>query len=108
MNLNTFRTILTSTVSISDLTKAGAKAIFDNLNKEKSKIILRNNKPIAALVSPERYQELLEKEEDLQLLEMAISRKENNPSLTSMEDFFKEFNIDNEYLKSLPDIEMEV
>ncbi|MEG2837974.1 MAG: type II toxin-antitoxin system Phd/YefM family antitoxin, partial [Erysipelotrichaceae bacterium] len=64
MNASGFKTFLNSTVSISDLTRAGAKKIFDSLiDGDDSKIILKNNKPIAALISTTRYQELLEKEE---------------------------------------------
>lgn len=107
MNSNTFKTLMTSTISISDLTRAGAKQIFDNLSKDDSKIVLKNNKPVAALVSTERYQELLDKEEDLQFIQIAISRKAQYSDLTSREDFFRENEIDEELLNDLPEIEME-
>ena len=54
---------------------------------------MRNNKPVAALISPDRYQDLLEKEEDLQLLEMALARQGKDSALTTREDFLKEMGI---------------
>ena len=107
MNAKSLKTILNSTISISDLTRAGAKKIFDSLNKEESKIVLKNNKPVAALISTNRYQELLDKEEDLQLLQMALSRKNENQSTISRDEFFKNNQIDENYLNNLPDIELE-
>lgn len=107
MNSNTFKTFLTSTISISDLTRTGAKQIFDNISKSGSKIVLKNNKPIATLVSIDRYQELLEKEEDLNLIQIAISRKAHSSEIISREDFFKENNINEEVLSELPEIDME-
>ncbi|BBK22658.1 type II toxin-antitoxin system Phd/YefM family antitoxin [Amedibacterium intestinale] len=107
INSNMLEVILNSTISISELTKAGAKKIFDGLSKDNSKIVLRNNKPVAALISPDRYQDLLEKEEDLQLLEMALARQGKDSALTTREDFLKEMGIDDKSLLELPEIEME-
>ena len=107
MNANSLKTILNSTISISDLTRAGAKKIFDSLATDESKIVLKNNKPVAALVSTERYRELLEKEEDLQLLQLAMSRKEASPITISSADFYAENGITEDYLNDLPDIELE-
>lgn len=106
MNLATFNTLINSTVSISDITKAGAKKIFDNLKFDKSKIILRNNKPIAALLSTDRYEELLEAEENLYLLEIAMSRSEN-VDFTSLDDFLKTNGITKDQLDNIGDIELE-
>lgn len=107
MNANSFKTILNSTVSISDLTRAGAKKIFDSLNNDESKIVLKNNKPVAALVSTDRYQELLEKEEDLQLIQLAMSRKAENQTTISREDFYENNGITKDFLSDLPEIELE-
>ncbi|MEG2171588.1 MAG: type II toxin-antitoxin system Phd/YefM family antitoxin [Erysipelotrichaceae bacterium] len=107
MNANSFKTILNSTVSISDLTRAGAKKIFDSLNNDESKIVLKNNKPIAALVSTDRYQELLEKEEDLQLIQLAMSRKAENQTTISRESFYENNGITEDFLSDLPEIELE-
>lgn len=106
MNANMLRTYLSATISISDLTRTGAKKIFDSLKGE-SKIILKNNKPVAALLSTERYQELLEKEENLQLMQIAMERSKSNDDTITRTEFFKENGIDAELLGNLPDIEME-
>lgn len=99
MDANTFKTFINTMISMSDFT--------DNLKKDQSKIILKNNKPIAALVSTERYQELLEKEEDLQLMQLAMSRINENAKYISSEQFYKDNGIDNEYLDDLPEVELE-
>ncbi len=104
---NTYESILNSTVSISDLTRAGAKKVFDTLDKDETKIILKNNKPIGALLSSERLQELLEKEEDLYLMKLAIERDANAQKYISKEDFFEEFGIHEDALDNLPELEME-
>lgn len=107
MDSDTFKTFLTSTVSVSDLTRSGAKKIFDSLKKDDLKIILKNNKPIAALVSTKRYQDLLEKEEDLRLLQLAVDRKASRTGYTSRTDFLKENGILEDDLRDLPDITLE-
>lgn len=106
MNLRTFNTFINSTVSISDITKAGAKKIFDTLKVDKSKIILKNNKPIAALLSIDRYEELLEAEENLYFMELALQRSNNN-NYTSLDDFLEENGISKSQFDELDDIELE-
>lgn len=101
------KVFLNSTISISDLTRAGAKKIFENLKKDEAKIIMKNNKPIAALISTQRYQDLLEKEENLYYLNLAIERKKKGESYISREEFMHEMEIDDQFIKSLPEIEME-
>ena len=107
MDANGFKAILNSTVSISELTKAGAKKIFDNLKADESKIVLKNNKPIAALISTDRYQELLNKEEDLQFIQLAMSRKAKNHKITNREEFLCELGISEEEIQYLPEIDLE-
>ncbi|MGX8834957.1 type II toxin-antitoxin system Phd/YefM family antitoxin [Amedibacillus sp. YH-ame6] len=107
MNANSFKIILNSTVSISDLTRAGAKKIFDSLNEDESKIVMKNNKPVAALVSTDRYQELLEKEEDLQLIQLSLNRLSKNKDTITREDFFKNNGITEDFLSDLPAIDLE-
>ncbi|MEG0361619.1 MAG: hypothetical protein RR602_08290 [Longicatena sp.] len=91
MNASGFKTSLNSTVSISD----------------DSKIILKDNKPLAVLISINRFQELLEKEEDLALLQLAISRHEQNPTTISRDVFFKNNEINEAYINNPPEIELE-
>lgn len=95
-----------STVSISDLTRAGAKDIFSSLIKDKEKIILKNNKPIGAILSLERYQELISMEEDYILYLEAIKRLEANNSPTiSIHSVLEKYNITKEELDSIEDVE---
>lgn len=56
-------------VSISDLGRGKAKEIFDNVQQNNMQyVVLRNNKPIALIISIDSYSELLDAanaEEDL-------------------------------------------
>ena len=107
MNYNTFLTYQSSTLSISELTRAGEKKIFDNLKNDRAKIILKNNMSIAVLLSTERYEELLEKEENLQLIQIALEREKAPTEFIIRKDFHKNNGIDEEYIKNLPEIDLE-
>ena len=103
MNLSMFNNIVNSTVSISEIAKAGAKKIFDSLNSDKTKIILKNNKPVAILLSTDRYEELLEAEENLYLIELALKRANNTNSI-SLNDFLEDNGISKSQFDNLDDI----
>lgn len=55
----------------------------------------------------DRYQELLEKEEDLQRILLGLSRMTKNQETISREDFYKNNGIPEDYLNDLPEVEME-
>ena len=64
-------------------------------------------KPIGAILSVERYQELLEIEENNYLLNLAVTRMKNNPSVISEDKFYARNGIDDDFLSDLPEIELE-
>lgn len=107
MNAKNINTFINSTVPVSELTRAGSKNIFDSLAHDGFKIVLKNNKSIAALVSINRFQELLDKEDDLHLIQLSLSRITENQKSISLEDFFKNNGITVDYIDNLPDIELE-
>lgn len=94
-------------VSISDFSKGKTAKIFDNVkNNNDQYVVLKNNQPTAMLVSLDMYKELidkatkmerlLEKIEEIRLLEMASSRVDNMDSDTSKEhdEFVRELGFD--------------
>lgn len=64
-NLNV---VLSSLVSISSLNQGKAAKIIGDLAEDDVKIVIKNNEPIAAIVSLKRFNELCDAEE--KLLEM--------------------------------------
>ncbi len=66
----TFSTMLNSLVSISSFNQGKAAKIISDLKDDDVKIIVKNNEPMAALLTVERFNELCEKENRLFELEM--------------------------------------
>ena len=58
-------TMLNSLVSISTLNQGKAAKIISELGPNDAKVIIKNNEPMAAIVSIDRYTELLNAEEEL-------------------------------------------
>ena len=104
---NILNILTNSTISITDLTRTGAKTIFASLVNDSEKIILKNNKPIGALLSVDRYQELLEIEEDYLLYKESMKRLEMNKSNVSMKTILEENNITQEEIDSVGEIEIQ-
>lgn len=62
MKTNINKEVLESIVPITDLNRGYAAKVIDTLTDESAeKIIVRNNKPVAVLVSVDRYLELVDK-----------------------------------------------
>jgi len=55
--------MLQSLIPISVLNQGKAAKIISSLNKDEVKIVVKNNEPMAAIISIERFSELLDKEE---------------------------------------------
>lgn len=64
--------MLNSLVSISTLNQGKAAKIISDLGPNDAKVIIKNNEPMAAIVSISRYTELLNAEEEL------LARKGNH------------------------------
>ncbi|MCL1883838.1 MAG: type II toxin-antitoxin system Phd/YefM family antitoxin [Defluviitaleaceae bacterium] len=78
--------IMRSMVPVSRFNKGEASKIFDEVAKSGMRIAIKNNKPACVLLSPERYESLLEEIEDLELMIEAEKRlKENAPTISFQE-----------------------
>jgi len=105
---NMFRSdVLNSFIPISRFNKGEAGKIFDEVNKSGARIVVKNNKPTCVLISPEKYEEMMEKMEDYYLLQEAEKRMQyvQKADFTDHNDLLKEFNIEKDELK---DIEVEI
>jgi PHD/YefM family antitoxin component YafN of YafNO toxin-antitoxin module len=61
-------------VSISLFNKGKASKIFDEVSTEGSKVVLKNNKPVGVILTPELFISLQDRIEDLTLLLEAYKR----------------------------------
>jgi len=64
-------------ISVSEVSSRGLSSIISEAEEGRPKVILRSNKPVAAIVdiaTMEKLQELEEREEDLRLLGVALAR----------------------------------
>ena len=85
MEIRNIANLLKSTVSIS---------IFDDVKKNGTKIVIKNNVPECILISPEDYLNLIEKIEDAKLYEMAQERiAQDNGKRYSQKQIMEEFGI---------------
>lgn len=104
-------------VPISDFSQGKAGKIFNDVTENNNEyIVLKNNQPIAVLLSVKEYRDsqekiakleaLMEKIENMRLLKLAESR--SNSNTTSFESFVNEQGISMEELEKLSeDVEIE-
>lgn len=94
MEIRNIANLLKSTVSISLFNKGLAGKIFDDVKKNGTKIVIKNNVPECILISPEDYLNLIEKIEDAKLYEMAQERiAQDNGKRYSQKQIMEEFGI---------------
>ena len=101
--------ILQSLVPISQFNKGQAAKIFDRLHSENELIVLKNNQPLAIILSPEEYTRLTEIEEDYYLLLEANRRLEadGNNKTVSLDTVMNELGISEDELLDAEDVDIE-
>lgn len=102
--------IFKNMISITDLNKGKGSKIIDDVKKTGYKVILKNNRPEAVLITPDRFEEMLslkDEIEDMNLGMEALRRLANfnSDELISQEDILSEFGISPEELNSI-DVEI--
>ena len=100
---------LRSHVSISQFSKGQATQVFDRLKNEPQLVVLKNNVPVAILLSPDEFSRLAEIEGNYRLLLLAQERlASNNPENTRSEaDVMKDFGISGNDIETTEDVEIE-
>ncbi len=100
---------LQSLVSISQFSKGQATKVFDRLRDESQLVVLKNNVPVAVLLSPEEYTRLAEIEEDYHLLLLAQERLAdgNLRKSVSEADVMASLGISEDEINSAEDVELE-
>ena len=91
-------------ISISEATKLGVSGLVRGVEGGRPRIVLRNNKPVAAIVSVKRLEELEQLEEDILDVSLATARMlTSGPQCHSLENVLAQFGYTREQLRDQPD-----
>ena len=103
----TASTVMRSIVPITRFNRGEASKIFDEVESSGMKIVVKNNKPACVLLSPERYDEIMELLSDHLLLQEAEKRMANadDNELLTQDEVMAELGITEE---DLEDIDVEI
>jgi len=99
--------IMRSMVPVSRFNKGEAAKIFDEVSKSGIRIAVKNNKPACVLLSPERYESLLEEIEDLELMMEAEKRIAEGGLTYSQEEVMQRLGITQADIDAAEDVEIE-
>lgn len=105
----TTSTILNSMIPVSRFNKGEAGRIFDDLSRDKTKIVIKNNMPIAVILSPETYARLIDEAADNILLAEATVRmtRSSQNDFISQADFMSAISITEEDINSIDEVEID-
>ena len=74
--------MLDALVPITRFNRGEANKIFDEVRETGCKVVVKNNAPACVLLTPERYQEMIEMIEDQYLLALAEERMKHDSGVT--------------------------
>ncbi len=99
--------VMRSIVPITRFNRGEASKIFDEVESSGMKIVVKNNKPACVLLSPERYDEIMELLSDQLLLQEAEKRMAdvNEGEWVTQDEMMKELGISKD---ALDDIEVDI
>lgn len=91
-------------ISITEASSRGLSALVREAEEGRDRILVRNNQPVAAMVSMERYEVLQELEDDLRDIWLASARMlTTGPERFSLDDVLDRFGVTREELAAIPD-----
>ena len=99
--------VLDALVPISRFNKGEANKIFDEVRLTGVKVVVKNNAPACVLITPERYQEMIDMINDQYLLALAEERERNNTGVThSFEEVLAERGLTLADIDAMEDVEI--
>lgn len=101
--------IIEKTVPVSMFNNGMAEKVFDDVKRDGTKVVIKNNFAECVLMSPEEYMRLNDEYNDFKLLALAHERMENfDPSkLLTEEEVFQSLGITQEELDNMEEVEIE-
>ena len=100
--------LLDALVPISRFNKGEANKIFDEVRSSGFKVVVKNNAPACVLLTPERYQEIMDMLDDQYLLAVAEERLKNDNGVTySFEEILAKDGLTFADIDAMEDVEIE-
>lgn len=98
-----------NTISISLFNRGQAGRVFDDLKTTGPKVVIRNNEPACVVMSPDDYLQLIDKLEEMKMMNIAQERLMNfdSASLVSQDELDKDFGWTKEDIEKWDDVEIE-
>ena len=91
-------------IAITDANKLGVSGLIREAEAGHDRVLLRNNKAVAAVISMERFDRFQQLEEDLLDISLAAARMLTaGPHRHSLDDVLEQFGYTREQLRELPD-----
>jgi prevent-host-death family protein len=91
-------------ISITEAAQAGISSLVRAAEAGREQVVLRNNKPVAAVVSMERLEELQQLEEDLVDVSLAAARMmTTSETRHSLDEVLEQFGFRREELEEIPE-----
>ena len=91
-------------ISISDANKLGVSALIREAEAGHDQVVLRNNKPVAAVVSMKRLEQLQQLQEDLLDVSLAAARMlTTGPRRHALDEILGQLGYTREQLRDLPE-----
>jgi len=95
--------VLDALVPITRFNRGEANKIFEEVRESGYKIVVKNNTPTCVMLTPERYQEMMEMIEDHYLLALAEERLRSDTEKTySFEEILAKSGRTSDDLKDIP------
>jgi len=90
-------------ISISDANRLGVSALIREAEEGRQRLVLRNNRPVAVVMSVERFEQLQQLQDDLLDITLAASRMMmTSERRHSLDDVLERFGYSREELIELP------
>lgn len=91
-------------ISITEASSRGLSALVREAEEGRDRILVRNNLPVAAVISMERYEALQDLEDDLRDIWLASARMvTTGPERFSLDEVLEQFGVTREELAAIPD-----
>lgn len=95
-------------VPITRFNKGEANKIFDEVSRDGFRYVVKNNQVKCILISPDAYDRLIDEIEDFYDAKLAEERLAHGTGkAVSMKEMAEKYNISEEDLESIPDVEIE-
>lgn len=107
--MSTAASIIGNIVPVSDFSHGKASSIFRGLTDHVPVTVVKNNRPVAVITTPEEFAYLSEAEENIVLIELALERMAANKDKPAVpfDEMLASLNIAQADLDAIPDAEIE-